>query len=190
MLSKKNILGATLATAAAALLVITQTAGTTASPQSTKLEGAWIYTVPGTPVLATMHMSPDASGLRAAISGQLVVPIPATQAFPDNEFVSDFVGEAVMTGPYTAEMTIIGYGSKEVVPTLQSPFDRALVLIWVGSGTMKFTASGKIEGVQHLAYYRPEADTNGDGFPEAAPLYSIDGPAVCTRVGLMSSPTQ
>jgi len=182
MITKKSILAATFAVVGAALLVITQTAGTTADKQENKLEGAWIYTIPGTPVLATMHMSPDASGRRAAISGQLVVPIPATQAFPDQEFTSDFVGEAVMTGPDTSELTIIGYGTKKVVPTLQSPFDRQIVLIWVDSGTMKFTASGKIEGVQHLAYYRPEADTNGDGLPEGAALYSLDGPAVCTRV--------
>ena len=109
--SKKNIVAATLATVAATLLVITQTAGTIGGQQSYKLQGAWIQTVPGTPVLATMVFSPDPSGLRASISGKLAVRISAAQAFPDNESGGEFVGEAVMTGPDTAAITVIGYGT-------------------------------------------------------------------------------
>ncbi len=93
MLSKKSILAATLATAAAALLVITQTAGTTVSRSFSKLQDAWIQTIPGTPVLATMVFSPDPSGLRASISGKLAVRISAAQAFPDMESSGDFVDQ-------------------------------------------------------------------------------------------------
>lgn len=185
MLSKKTVIPAVVGCLGAALLVITQTAGTVVTPQqSCKLQGAWIQTSPGIPLLATMVFSPDPSGLRASISGNLSVRITVAQAFPDMESSGEFVGEAIMTGPDTARTTIIGYGTKRAVPTAASPFDDQLVLIWTSTSEGKFTAPGKFEGINHLAYYRPDADTNSDGIPEGAPLYTIDGPTVCTRVGL------
>ncbi len=189
MLSKKTVVPAVVGVLAAALLVITQTAGTVVpTQQACKLQGAWIQTIPGTPVLASIVFSPEPSGLRASMSGKLAVRITVAQAFPDMESSGDFAGEAVMTGPATATMTIIGYGTKRVVPTETSPFDDQLVLIWTCTSEGKFTAPGKFESINHLAYYRPDADTNGDGLPEGAPLYSIDGPAVCTRIGLLPTP--
>lgn len=186
MCNKKNLLVATVATIGAALLVITQTAGTAGNPQSNKLEGAWISTMPGTPVLASFVLAPtDASGRRAAMSGKLTIGISVAQAFPDAESTGEFTGEAVVTGPDTTKYTIIGYSTKKVVPTPTSPFDTALALIWVDSGEFKTTAPGKAEGVHHIAYYLPQADTNGDGIPEGDPLFCIEGPGVNTRVDIM-----
>ncbi len=189
MFSKKKLVAATLVALTAALLVITQTAGTTGAQPRYKLQGTWIQTIPGTPVLATFVFSPDPSGLRASVYGKLAVRISAAQAFPDMESSGEFAGEGVMTGPDTARITIIGYGTKRVVPTATAPFDDQLVLIWTSTSEGKFTAPGKVEGANHISYYRPDADTNGDGIPEGPPLYSLDGPAVSTRVGLMSPDT-
>ncbi len=184
MLSKK-LLVATLATSGAVLFIMTQTAGTGGNSQSNKLEGAWTSSMPGTPVLGSFVLAPsDPSGRTAVMSGKVVVGISVAQAFPDAEPTGEFVGEAVVTGPDTTKYTIVGYLTKKLAPP--APFDTALVGIWVDSGEFKTTAPGKAEGVHHIAYYRPDADTNGDGIPEGAPLFCVDGPGVNTRVGLMT----
>lgn len=186
MCNKKKLLVATVAATAAAFLVITQTAGTTGNQQSNKLEGAWTTTMPGTPIVGSFVLAPtDASGRRAAMSGKVTVGFPVSQAFPGAEPSGEFMGEAVVTGPDTTSYTVIGYVTKKVVPTATSPFDTALAAIWVDSGEFKITAPGKAEGVHHIAYYSPDADTNGDGIPEGAALFCIEGPGVNTRVGLM-----
>lgn len=187
MCNKKNLLLTTFALFGVALLIITQTAGTSGNQQVNKLEGAWASTMPGSPVLASFVLAPaDPSGRRAAMSGKVAVGISVAAYFPDVEPSSLFVGEAVVTGPDTTSYTIIGYMTKKVVPTPTSPFDSVLLGMWVDSGQFTNTAPGKAEGVHHIAYYRPEADTNGDGIPEGAPLFCVEGPGVNTRVTLMT----
>jgi hypothetical protein len=127
MSSKRNRVVATLATLAAGLLVVTQTAWINQSPGPNKLEGAWVARVPGTPLQWSYVMSPsDPSGHRAAISGSLQVAIPvsvmAPDLVPDFDYNSPISGEAVMTGRNTAKFTTIGYSIKKVVPSAQYPF--------------------------------------------------------------------
>ena len=192
MFIKPKIVVAALATMATTLLVLTQTAATPPGPASYKLEGAWIAKVPTTPLQWSYVFSPsDPSGRRATLSGSLQVSIPAAlivPGFPEFDYSSPSVGEAVMTGPDTAKFTAVGYSIKKVAPSPEYPFLEQVTVIWVTSGEVKFTAPGKTETTHHVAYYLPAADGNGDGLPDEGstpfaclpPTTSID-----TQVGLM-----
>jgi hypothetical protein len=193
MLNKKNLVVATLATLAAGLLVVTQTAGSKPNQQANKLEGAWIAKVPGMPIQWSYVMSPaDPSGKRAALSSTLHVRIPGEVWFPDLvppvDYFTPFAGEAVMTGPDTARFTGVGYGIKKVVPSESYPFWEQVVLICVTSGEIQFTAPGKVETTHHIADYLPAADADGDGLPDAGQTPFLCLPPTTTldtRVGLM-----
>jgi hypothetical protein len=89
-----------------------------------------------------------------------------------------------MTGS-TANYTIVGYGLKKLNPP--TPFQEQVVLIWVDSGQLKFTGPGQLENTHHVAYYHPEADTDGDGLPDPGqtPLLCLPATTLDTRVGLM-----
>lgn len=186
-----GILLAVFGAAATVLLMTGSTAQTRA--RSNKLEGSWIAKVPGLPIQWSYVMSPtDPSGRRAALSSTLHVRIPGEVWYPDLvppvDYFTPFAGEAVMTGPYTARFTAVGYGIRKVVPSESYPFWEQVVFICVGSGEIKFTGPGKIETTYHIANYLPEADADGDGLPDPGqspflclpPTTTLD-----TRVGLM-----
>ncbi len=191
MFSKKNLVLTSVTALGAALLVLTQTASSNSTQIANKLEGAWISKVPGTAVQFTTVFTPDASGARASIIGALQVRIPVDLMFPglppavDGSY--DFVGEVVMTGPDTANATLLGYAFKKVAPSAEYPFGEQVLWIWVGSGEIKFAASGRTETTGSMAIYLPEADANGDGLPDPGqtPLicFPISYPSV--RPGLM-----
>lgn len=194
MFSKQQTALTTIGAAALACLLATQVAWTDRASESRRLEGAWIAKVPGTPLRWSYVMSPsDPSGKRAAISGSLQVGIPVDVMFPgvipQLDYNSDMTGEVVMTSPNTADFTVVGYGMKKIAPTMEYPFTEQVVLIWVTSGQVKFTAPGKAEVAHHLAYYLPAADADGDGLPDAG-----QSPILClpvttsldTRAGLMA----
>jgi hypothetical protein len=189
MFSKKNIVLISIATTSAALLIFTQGAWSGPKAQANKLEGAWIAKSTTSPVQASYVVTPsDPSGRSATISGSLQVRIPiavVSPEFADVESSSDFVGEAVMTGPSTANYTIVGYGLKKLVPP--TPFQEQVVLIWVDSGQMEFTGPGKAQLTHSVAYYEPSADANGDGLPDPdqSPVYCIPATTLDTRVGLI-----
>ncbi len=191
MFSKKNLVLTSVTALGAALLVLTQTASSKITQTANKLEGAWVSKVPGTPMQWTTVFTPDTSGRRASITGALQVRIPLDLLFPglppavDGSY--DFVGEAVMTGPDTANATLLGYAFKKVAPSAEYPYGEQVLWIWVGSGEMKFAASGRIETTGSMAIYLPEADADGDALPDPGqtPLicFPIAYPSV--RVGLM-----
>jgi hypothetical protein len=190
MLNKKNILVVTLASAAVALLIITQGAGAGPNAQANKLEGAWIAKAAVGPVQGSYVLTPsDPSGQRATLSGMIQVGIPVQVIFPDlfpeTEISGDFVGEAVMTGPNTGNYTIVGYGRKKLDPP--TPFQEQVVEIWVDSGQITFTGPGKMQVTHHVAYYHPEADADGDGLPDPGqtPVVCLPAATLDTRVGLM-----
>jgi hypothetical protein len=161
-------------------------AWTDAEPQSFKLEGSWIGKVPGTPVTWSYTLVPDPSGRKAAMSGSVQVPLGPSviipSLFPDVEYYSPMVGQVVMTGPDTTEFTVVWYGMKKGFPFNQ------VVCIGVNSGQGKFTGPGKGMNTNHLAFYAPSADADGDGLPDPGAVPALCLPAslsVETRVPIM-----
>jgi hypothetical protein len=156
---------------------------------SRHLAGAWIAKSTTSPVQASYVVTPsDPSGHSATISGSLQVRIPiavVSPEFADVESSSDFVGEAVMTGPTTANYSIVGYGLKKLVPA--TPFQEEVVLIWVDSGQIEFTEPGQALTTHQVAYYYPEADADGDGLPDPdqSPVYCVPATTLDTHVGLI-----
>ncbi len=190
MFNKKNIVLTTLAAAAATVLVVTQGAWTHDQPN--KLEGAWVVKVPSYPIQYSFVMSPaDASG-RSVLSGSLQVRVPveliAPVPFPefDPSISSAFIGEAMMTGQNKANYTLVGYALNKVAPTMESPFTEKVAFTWVASGQIRFMGVGKFESTAEIAYYLPEADGDGDGFPDAdaTPLFRLPAStSIGTRLG-------
>jgi hypothetical protein len=155
--------------------------------QSYKLEGSWIAKVVGMPLQWTYTLTPDSSGRKAAMFGTIQVAIrPAVvnpDLFPDLEYISDMVGELVMTGHDTMKFTAVWYGMKKAVP-----FDK-VVFIGVNSGKGKFTGPGQSQVTHHLAFYDPiVADADGDGLPDPGQAPALCLPATIsldTRVPLL-----
>ena len=174
---KRNIALAALGVALGTVLIVTQAAWSDKEPQSFKLEGAWIGKVTGTPVTWSYTLAPDPSGRRAAMSGSVQVPLGPSvlipTLFPDMEYYSPMVGQVVMTGPDTSEFTAVWYGMKKAFP-----FNK-IVFIGVNSGQGRFTGPGKAENTNHLAFYAPSADADGDGLPDPGAA-----PALCLPASL------
>jgi hypothetical protein len=176
MKSKYATLAVCVAAAGAFLLLNPHVQSQSGEPQSIKLEGAWIATVPGTPMLWTYTMNPDPSGRKASISGSVQVPVPPSLIVPglfaDVEYLSPMVGQIVLTGQDTANFTAVWYGLKKSVP-----FDQ-VVYIGVTSGQLKFSGPGKAEVSHNLSYYAPSKDTDGDGLPDAGQAADLCLPAI------------
>jgi hypothetical protein len=185
MISKKNIVLTSFAALGAALLVLTQTAGSNPGPQSNKLAGAFVMSAPGTPLLFNGVFAPsDPSGHSAAIYGSLLVRIPAELWDPDVapvEHGGDYVGEAVMTGPDTAKFTVVGHGIQKVTPSLEYPFFEKVAWVWVGNGELKFNGGGTIDWTFTLTDYPP--GENGLADTSKPALFSMQGAGKMTRVG-------
>ena len=170
----------------AVVAVAAATIGWTATKsQAYKLEGSWIGKVPGTPIMWIYTCSPDPSGRSTAMGGSIPVPIGPSVVgglFPDLEYYSTMVGQAVMTGPDTLQFTAVWYGMKNAAPFNQ------VVLIGVNSGQGRFIEPGKMMNTNHLAFYYPIADADHDGLPDPG-----QAPALClpptvsleTRVPIM-----
>ena len=168
MKMKRSIVLAALGVAVGTVLIVTQGAWSDRHHESYKLEGAWIAKVVGMPMQWTYTLSPDPSGRKAALYGTIQVAIrPAVVVpglFPDAEYISDFVGEMVMTGHDTMKFTVVWYGMKKAASA--SMFSDEVVFIGVNSGTGKFTGPGQSEVTHHLAFYDPTSDADGDGLPD------------------------
>jgi len=185
MFTKKKITLAVVGTAAAAFLVLTQTAGSNRCVGPNKLEGAWVMTVPGTPLLWNGILAPsDPSGRSAAIYGSLAVAIPGALLSPNvppTDYSSDYVGEAVMTGPHTAKFSIVGHAINKVTPTEQYPFFEKVAYVWVCTGEMKFKGPSECDYTFTITDYLVGAD----GLPDMSKpaLFSMPGTATAKRVG-------
>ncbi len=166
MLSKKGLVAATFGTIAAALLIITQTAGTADNSQAYKLEGTWTATCANPfdsahPFRWTYTVSPvDASGKEAVVRGEWIVPIPSWLFVPEiapggqyaGDYFTSFYGEARMTGPDSAVMTAYSYGMKND-PALGPQI--VYITAWVSE--LKFCAQNKLEATHYMAFYPPNA---------------------------------
>ncbi len=168
-----------------------------------KLGGAWLRTStlpplpPGFPPLnptirSTITFVPTVpSGKKALITIQgLSVDIHAQGVCPDTIYLSDFVGEAVMTGPDTFEGTAVGYGMRPPTPEECAAMDcrDQIECIWVGIGETLFTSQDSATGTDYIsAYYvgdRSDHPMLPD--PEALPDVSLSLCIEDTRVPVMS----
>ena len=152
MKTKQYAALAIIAMAAGAFLALNPPAQSAAG-KSYKLEGAWTASVPGTPVHWSYVIAPtDPSGKTAVVKGEFVVPIPTAFMFPelaDQEYVTEFYGEAEMVGNDTVKFTIMWYGMKSDVPFPQ------IVNIGVDVGEARFVAQDKLEFTSRMAWYLP-----------------------------------
>ncbi len=155
-------------------------------PKAYKLEGSWVVKVPGTPVLWSYASSPDPSGRSAAISGEIHVPLGPSiivpGLFPDLEYYSPFVGQMIMTGPDTFEFSSVWYGMKKGFPFNQ------VVFIGMNNGQGRFIEPGTAVATNHMAFYAPTADADGDGLPDpdATPVLCLPpSVGVATRLPML-----
>ncbi len=143
--------------------------------------------MPETPLLFNGVFVPtDASGRRAAVYGSLLVRIPA-ELVPGSGVApvdqgSDYVGEAVMTGPDTAKLTMMGHGIQKVTPSLDYPFFEKVRWVWVGNGELKINGPDNMDCTMTLSVY----PLGKGGLPDTSnpPLFSMPGAAKMVRVGL------
>ena len=93
------------------------------------------------------------------------------------DHLTDYVANMVRTGPDTWAYTGIAYGTKKVEGQLLPE----ILYMDVPRGTVTSTADGNILTLENnTAFYLPEQDVDGDGFPDAdqEPIY-------CSPVGLL-----
>ncbi len=189
MFSKKSIALTSLTIAGAALLVLTQTAGSPESGQPRRLQGAWLISAPGpvpdTAILFNAAFAPtDPSGNRATVYGSLMIRIPGELLDPDVPPMGqpgDYVGEAVMTGPNTAKFRIVGHAINKVTPSFDYPLFEKVAYVWVANGEMTFNGPDKID----MTFTLNDYPAGLDGFPAPGQpaFFTISAPANATRVG-------
>lgn len=197
MLNAKKIVVTGLLVAAGVALMVSQGAWSNAEAKSAKLEGNWMITVPGTPVLASLTLIPgDSSGRHASLAGEFIAPLPPVlyglppQYIPE-ELMSTFIGDLKLVGRNEAVGTGFWWAMRDTVegePTY--PFKK-VVHIGVSAITVSFKAPGKAEITMGLAFYDPSSDADGDGLPDAGvdPIYSVPPvPGVLTRIALPGMP--
>jgi hypothetical protein len=181
--SKITRAGVLLALVAAAVATV---AWSNQHPVCFKLEGSWIGKVVGTPVTWSYALIPDASGRSAALSGSIQVPLGPSLLVPglftNLEYYSPMVGQVRMTGRDRIEGTAVWYGMKKGFPFNQ------IVCLGLNNVQGKFVEEDTLVLTNHLAFYDPSADADGDGLPDpgAVPALCVPGKvSVETRVPIM-----
>ncbi len=101
--------------------------------------------------------------------------------------VSDFTGQVEMISGDTGKFTVVAYGTKHGNPPL-------ICLLLVFKGTIQFTGPDSFVENWIMEVYPgpantaglPNADADGDGFPDpgVTPLYSIPAPSTAKRITL------
>ena len=139
-----------------------------------KLEGAWVARVQEAPGQWSYVISSDPSGRHASGHGSVDVGFSANVIcamfnqpveFDPTDSTSPILVNIVMNGPDTASYYSVWYGLKDLVPDEYNPMTADIVFIGVVTGNLEFVGPGKIEGTHDFAIYDPDADTDGDGFP-------------------------
>ncbi len=181
---RRNIAVAGFGVALGTVVILTQAGWS--EPKCYKLEGAWIGKVPGYPIMWSYAVSPDPSGRTASMSGSVQVPLQPSLlkpgVFPDLEYMSPMVGHVRMTGRNTFEATAVWYGMKKGFPFNQ------VVFIGLNNVQAMFVDSGQMIMTNHLAFYDPASDADGDGLPDpgVAPIvYSAPTVSLETRVPIL-----
>jgi hypothetical protein len=146
-----------------------------AYPGTYKLAGAWVSKVQEIPLQWSFVLVSDASGRRASLHGSIDIGLAA---FGPNVTATPLLGELVMTGPASAKFTSVWYGR---APAATGPLNATIVYIGMNKGEVQFTGPGKGLSTNHIAYYHPSSDADGDGYPDAGAT-PIAGPMDFTSV--------
>jgi hypothetical protein len=190
MISKRTTLLATIATAVGAFLIFgpmgDQALG---GGEAVKLEGSWILTDQlGIGINMLEVFTPDPSGRTAAVHGHaLSADAKAGGLCMFADYISDGVGEVVMTGSSSAEATMVLYSMRKVTPRDQ------VDCIWVASATAEFTTDTQEVTINFSIYPTwglpgyPNPDTDGNLLPDdgAEPYACLSIPFIGERVRLM-----
>ena len=140
----------------------------------------------GNPTLsAGMHWSAfqaplDSAGKTAALRVNIYSypdMLAGALAYSGADTVSEALGQLAMVSNDTAKGTLVFYGLKQGTPP-------QVKQIWVWDGTIKFTSPDAYDVDGTTFIYPAEADTNGDGRPEAMDelLFTFPGHMAVTRV--------
>ena len=157
----------TLFVFAAVLLGLALLFGATSRTQGVfKLEGSWVARVdsfegvPGPyPFQWSYVLAPDASGRSASIHGSIDVGFPTMDPSMAHDFSTPIIGEIVQTGPDTADFDSYWYAIRK------GPINQ-IVYIGRAHGTVICLEPGILQVEHNFQIYPPDADFNGDGFPE------------------------
>ena len=131
-----------------------------------RIQGSWVGSFAGGPwptkLIIQETISPqDPAGKRLTYVMRLVNPDATFGMFPEADYISELVGEAVRTGPNTYDLSLIGYGAKTLVG------DRNVIqYIWTVTGSMECLDGGRKTDSVHLAVYAADQDADSDGFPD------------------------
>ena len=134
-----------------------------------RLEGTWLRTSldeNGDPAARSIYvMSPKGPFAReAAVRLTFINPNPlVVQGLGGpNGYVTDAIGEAVMTGPSTFKATAYTY----IMAPQDFPLRAKVVAILVGTTTSRFVNEDLIEGEGTGLLYPASADADGDLIPD------------------------
>lgn len=181
MKAKSHIALAALGVALGTVLIVTQVAWSDGEPQPLKLEGSWI--AKGQIGQWMYSFSPsDPSGREAAFQGTIHVIDPTLGGlFPDVQYVTDLIGQAVVTSPGEAAYTVVEYAMKKVGAIPEK------VVIIVDSGTVRRIAPGKAEVHHNIALYLPSQDADEDGLPDKgqSPILCLPFTSLDTRLPIL-----
>lgn len=152
-----------------------------------KFEGAWVAKVqsPGFGQWSYVLTS-DPSGRHATGHGSVDIGFRANficgDLFDPADSQSPILVNLVMTGPDGGIYNSIWYGLRDLGPA--SLLTNEIVLIGTTTGTFEFVSSGKMHGTHNFALYTPDADADGDGFPDEAaePVCAFEMNTVDTRL--------
>lgn len=82
-------------------------------------------------------------------------------AFEETDYASDFVGEAIRTGPKSYDYSLIGYGVKE------RPGDRnEITYIFLVNGSLTCENEENVVSDVTLSVYPADQDADQDGMPD------------------------
>lgn len=166
------------------LLAATSNARSQEPQETFRWDGAWVMTIPGTPLLAAYTLSPiDSATSRAAIYGSTLIGDPTLMgAFTNAQYQTPIVGQTTITSSNTAVFTVLQYGMR------LGAAGPEIVYITLNSGTDTVIGPDKVLSTNNISVYLPNQDQDGDGLPDAgqAPIACLSLPSIHTRLPLLA----
>jgi hypothetical protein len=200
MMSKKNVLIWAFAAFAGMLFAVAP--NVQGDDGAYRLEGAWLRTstlppfpIPLNPTIRqTVTFTPTVpSGKRALIAAQAIsADMTAQGNCLESYYITDPIGEGVMTGPDTMVGTVVGYGMRSPTEAecLAGDCRDQIECIWLVTGEAKFTSPDSLIGTDHISVYNVSTDPEHPLLPDplALPDLSLSLCYEDTRLRIMPWP--